>query len=374
MNASRRRLSLILVTILATAIAPQIAGAREHDTVSRRIGDDVFMAGGTLRLAEAVAGDAILAGGRIATSGAVRGDEVAAGGRLELGANVDGGLYAAGGRVRLDGKVARNARIAGGNVEVGPEADVEGGLTIGGGEVDVNGRVGKYLQVGAGSAHVDAHVGGDVDVSSGELSIGPGAVIDGTLNYYGPRPATVAEGAQIKGGMHYFERKQWGHQGRTGGFGPGAWLWLIGWIIAGSILLALWPGFVRSVTDAALQRPGMALLLGFGVLVCAPIAVLLLMVTVIGIPLALLGICLYLLLLPLGYLASAAAIGEWVLARMRHGGEILMRQRLLMLLAMLVVLFVVTRVPVLGGIVSLVLIVAGIGSLVMAGMARHREA
>ncbi len=177
--------------------------------------------------------------------------------------------------------------------------------------------------------------------------------------------------------MHYVERKQWGHGVHTGlprGFGAGSWLWLIGWIVAGSVLLALWPGFTRTVTDTSLRRPELALLIGFVVLVCAPIAILLLMLTVIGIPLALLGICLYLALLPLGYLASAASIGEWLLSRMRQGAEIVLRQRILMLIGVLVLLFVLTRVPWLGGLVKGLVVVVGVGSLVMAAAARHREA
>jgi len=376
MNTSGSGLLFALLGILATAVAPQQAVANEHGTVTRKIGDDLFMAGGDLRVGEAVAGDAILAGGEIVTSGAIRGDQVVAGGQLRLGANTDGGLYAAGGRVHLDGRIGRNARVAGGEVEVGPDADVQGGLRIGGGRVEVSGRVGKYLQIGAGRARIDGHVGGDVDVASGELNVGPSAVIDGTLTYYGPQPATVVTGAQVKGGVHFVERTDPVHGGRTRllhGFGVGAWLWLIGWIIAGGVLLALWPGFAGSVTGIALSRPGMALLIGFAVLVCAPVVAVLLMITIVGIPLALLAICLYLALLPLGYLASAAAVGEWLLSRMRRGAEIVKRDRILMLVGALVALFVLTRIPVLGGIVGFLVVLAGVGSLVMAGMARYRQ-
>jgi len=364
----------LLIMCLCACLAAHGASAREHDTATRTFGNDVFMAGSSVGLTDGSPGDAMLAGAWVSTRGAVQGDEVATGGQVNLGANVDGSLYAAGGHVRLDGKVARNARIGGGHVEIGPEADVQGGLTIGGGEVAVNGRVGKYLQVGAGSTRIDGHVGGDVDVASGELNIGPDAVIDGVLTYYGPQPATIAAGASIHGGTHYVERKHWGPRGRHRGFGVSAWLWLAGWIIAGSILLTLWPGFARSVSEAARRQPGTALLLGFAVLVCVPVALLLLTLSIIGIPLALLLLCLYLLLLPLGYLATAAAIGEWLLVRMHRGSEILTRQRVLTLIGVLIVLFVLTRVPVLGGTLRFLLIIAGIGSLVIASAARHRTA
>ncbi len=371
-GTSGRSKPLAAITGLCMCLAAHDACTREHETAARMFGDDLFMAGSDVRLTDGSPGDAILAGGWVSTAGAVHGDEVATGGRVDLDADVEGGLYAAGGRVRLDGKVGHNARIAGGHVNVGPEADVQGGLTIGGGEVEVNGRVGKYLQVGAGSTRIDGHVGGNVEVASGELSVGPGAVIEGALTYYGPQPASVASGAQIHGGTHYLERKHWNRGGHRRGFGAAAWIWLAGWIIAGSILLALWPGFSRSVSEVGRNHPWMALLLGFAVLVCVPVALLFLIISIVGIPLALLLLFLYLLLLPLGYLASAAAIGEWLLSRMQHGAAVLTRQRILMLIGVLIVLFVLTRVPVLGGTLRFLLIIAGIGSLVIAGAMRHR--
>jgi hypothetical protein len=103
-----------------------------------------------------------------------------------------------------------------------------------------------------------------------------------------------------------------------------------------------------------------------------PVALVFLSLTIVGIPLALLLFFLYLLLLPLGYLASAAAIGEWLLSRLRSGAAVMTRQRILMLIAVLIVLFVLTRVPLFGGALRFLLIIAGIGSLVIAGAARHK--
>ena len=369
--ASYRALPLGLLAGLCLWIAPQGVLA-EANEAQRTFGDDLFMAGSDVRVAEGARGDAILAGGWISTGGAVHGDEVATGGQLNLSADVDGGVYAAGGRVHLDGKVGRNARLAGGHVDVGPKAEVQGGLTVGGGEVTVDGRVGKYVQIGAGSTHIDAQVAGNVNVASGELSVGPHAVIDGVLTYYGPQPATIDSAAQIRGGTHYIERKHWNRGGHRRAFGTRAWVWLAGWLIAGSILLALWPGSAHAVSEVARHRPWIVLLLGFAVLVCVPVALLFLILTIIGIPLALMLLFLYLLLLPLGYLASAAAIGEWLLSRMQRGAQVVTRQRVLMLVGVLIGLFVLTRIPVLGGILRFLLIVGGIGSLVMAAAQRHR--
>jgi hypothetical protein len=109
-------------------------------------------------------------------------------------------------------------------------------------------------------------------------------------------------------------------------------------------------------------------------LVGVPVLLVALAVSLIGLPLALLLLCLYLLLLPLGYLAAAAAIGDWLLPRIRRGAAITTSQRVLMLLGVLIALAVVTRVPYLGGLVCLVVLLAGMGSLVLAAVARHRTA
>jgi hypothetical protein len=371
-DTRRWRVLPALVTSVCLGVLSPTAPAAERETAARNFGNDLFVAGSEVRATDGSAGDAILAGARVSSSGAVQGDEVAAGGEVNIDADVSGGLYAAGGRVRLDGKVARNARLAGGRIELGPDAEVQGALSIGGGEVTVEGHVGKYLQVGAGRTRLDGHVDGNVDVAGGELNVGPHAVIDGALTYYGPQPAVIAAGAQIRGGTHFIERSHWKRFGHHRGLGTGSWIWLAGWIVAGTILLTLWPGFSHAVSEVAQRQLWLALLLGFAVLVCVPVALVFLMLTIIGIPLALLLLFVYLLLLPLGYLASAAAIGEWLLARMRSGVQLLARDRILMLIGVLIVLFLLTRVPLLGGALRFLLIIAGIGSLVIASAARHR--
>ncbi len=371
-----RRLGLIAAICLWSApqwlLAGNVASGTGTAGAASVLGDDLFMAGSDLHLGDGSRGDALLAGGWISTAGTVQGDEVATGGRIDLGADVDGGLYAAGGQVRIRGKVGHNARIAGGHVEVAPAAAVQGGLTIAGGEVVVDGRIGKYLQIGAGSTRIDGQVGGNVDVASGELTVGPGAIIEGGLTYYGPQPPNIDRTAQIRGGTHFIERSHWRRPGHRHRFGAAAWIWLAGWIIAALILVKVFPGFVREVSEVARREPWVALLLGFAVLVCVPVALLLLMITIVGVPLALLLLLLYLLLLPLGYLASATAIGEWLLARSPPAAGKLPAYRMPVLIGVLIVLFLLTRIPLLGAALRFLLIVAGIGTLVLAAAQRRR--
>ncbi len=359
---------LALASILVGGTQP-LASEHGDEMVSRQLGNDLFAAGPEVQLNEEIYGDAIAAGGAVTLDATVRGDAMIAAGKIRVRGTIDEDLYVAGGDVELAGHVAGSLRLAGGEVDIDRAAVIDGGVSLAGGSVKVDGRLGQYLQVAAGSVEIDGQIAGDVEVAGGELNVGPQAVIDGALTFRGPKPPKVASGAQIRGGVKHIEEKR-DTPALRHLLGTFAILWLIGWIIVGCILMAVWPGFARSVTDTASRRFGISLLTGFLVLFAAPVVILMLCVSLLGIPLGLLVLCLYLVILPLGYLASAAAIGDWLLPRVRKGA-IATRHRVFMLLGVLIALFIVTQVPFIGGLIGLLVILTGMGSLLLAAAALY---
>jgi cytoskeletal protein CcmA (bactofilin family) len=340
--------------------------------ISRQLGNDTFASGGSVSLTEEVFGDAVAAGGEVVVESAVRGDALLAGGEVELAGTVDEDVYAAGGEVELSGHVLGSARLAGGDVEIERDAVIDGAVSVAGGDVTIDGRLGQYLQSAAGSTQINGEIEGDVEVSGGELIIGRGAVINGSVTFRGPNPPEVEDGATVRGGVQHIEKRE--HAGLRAFAGLFALLWLAGWLIVGWLVLVLWPGFARAVVETAQTRPAASFVIGVALLVGVPALLVALAISLIGLPLALLLLCVYLLLLPLGYLAAAAAIGEWLLPRIRRGAAITTWHRVFMLLGVLVALSVVTRVPYLGGLVCFVVLLAGMGILVLAAVARHRAA
>lgn len=373
--------ALLLLPLLLTNPAPAAAaqeGARERETVTRRLSDDLFAAGSRVRITDDTGGDALVAGGELDLAGGIGGDTAAVGGEISLRSRIGGDLYAAGGEIELQGVVLGNARLAGGRIQIDRGAEIAGGVSAAGGEVDIDGRVGRYLQVAGGKVRIDGQIGGDVDVAGGQLFIGPDAVVEGVVTFQGPRPPEVAAGAQLRGGLQHVERS-W-RAGREAAskvgavVGLGALLWLLGWMIVGAVVIALWPQGARAATNAVLVRPWLSLLVGLLVLTCMPVLILVSMITLVGIPLALLLLAAYLMLLPLGYLATAAALGEWLLVRLRGGDrQPTVRARILALLGALAVLFLLVSVPYVGGLVALLVLLAGIGSLVIAGFTGTRR-
>jgi cytoskeletal protein CcmA (bactofilin family) len=347
---------------------PALHGMR---TVQGELGSDRFAVGCPVRVAQPVAGDLLAAGCDMDVSAAVNGDAVLAGGNVRLDANVGNGVYAAGGKVSVNGSVGRNVRMAAGHVEIGSNAKVSGNVTVAGGDVAIRGAVKGYLQAAGGHVLIDGPVDGDVVAAGGQIELGPLARIGGKLTYrsedFKRDPA-----AQVAGAVQVLERNravhedswQWHH--RAGG----GWIWSAGVILMAALFAAAMPVVSARLAQELRAHPGLALLWGFIAFVCIPVGAVVLVITIIGIPLALLAILLYLALLLAGYVVAAATIADLALRRFKPEAAARVAWRAGAAIVAALALTLLARVPLLGGLVVLAAMLAGIGAI--AASAFHR--
>jgi len=343
------------------------AALAQGDGIARAsLWQDVFIAGAAPAVREPVQGDLFVAGGAVTIEAAVAGDVTAGGGTLRLDAAVGGSLQAAGGHITVLGAVERDARVAGGQIELGPQSVVGGNLWAAGGHLRLLGTVKGDVHVAGGRVLIDGPVGGDVIAGSGELALGPHARIAGVLRHHGGI-VRRDEAAQVGGGIRswswWFGREPDLRVMQPPGAGVG-WGWTLALALLAALLLALTPGFQTRVGRTLWQRPVASVALGVAWLVCAPLVLLVLLVTVIGIPLTLLGAMLYMLLLPWAYVSAAIALGD---AALRAAGRAdpPWAWRVVAAALLLVGLWQARRLPWLGAALSMLALLAGLGALVL---------
>lgn len=335
----------------------------------QRLGGDLFIAGGAVTVSQPVAGDLFAAGGAVDVDAAVAGDTLALGGKLRLGAEVEQSVFAAGGQVTVNGKVGRNLRAVGGQVELGPRAEIAGNFSAAGGQVRLYGQVGGHVQSAGGRLLIDGPVGGDVIATSGQVELGPNARIAGKLRYRSGDALRQDPSAQIAGGVERLgpafpakgasapERHR--REAAIGG------VWTAGLVVLAAALLAALPRFYGGVARTMAERPGLSMLLGFVLLVCVPVAALLAMLTLIGIPLGLFLVALYLTLLPVAYVSTGIAVGDWALQRWQAARAASLGWRIGAAAAALVGLALLGALPWLGGLFALAALLAGLGALLL---------
>jgi cytoskeletal protein CcmA (bactofilin family) len=343
---------------------------------------DRMVAGGTVSVDQPVDGDLIAAGGRVDVNAAVAGDAVVAGGRVRLGGYVGLSVYAAGGEVNIDGKVERHVRVAGGQVEVGPAALIAGNLTTFGGRTTLRGTVKGDVRVAGGQMLIDGPVQGDVTAGMGRLELGPKARIGGKL-HYGGGELKRDPAAQVLGGTEPVpprSERNGRHDGgsdaepATSAWSFGLWFWTAGLMLLAAVLLAVLPRFSQGAGSTLRSRFIVSPLAGLGVLLVAPLAIVIAMATIIGLPVALLALAMYLALLPVAYVSAAIGLGDGLVRAISPARASGLGARFIAAALVLAALALAGRIGWPGWLIQSAALAAGLGALVLHAVRRSPQA
>lgn len=341
--------------LAALMLASSLAAAQAPEAQAPATGDRIVV-GGSVRHQQPVGGDLMGMGGDFELAAPVRGNAVIAAGNVAIRGSVGNDLVAGGGNVTLAAEVTGDARLAGGNVEVQSAAKVDGDLSVAGGDV-----------------LIDAQVGGDVHAAAGDLALGPNARIGGRLVHRSGN-LRVDPAAQVAGGVEQARpRKARDERHARAGHSGGGWFWSVGVIALAALIAGAFPAASRRIGGELRASPGLALLFGFAVLVCVPVAAIVFMITIVGIPVALVVLLLYFLLLFVGYAATGVMIGDAALARWRAQDAARAGWRVGAAVVAMLGVSLLGRVPVVGGLVVFAALLAGIGAIVIT-FARARAA
>ena len=224
------------------------------------------------------------------------------------------------------------------------------------GPAQIDGTVRDAVVVFNGDAEVTGTVDGDVWVFNGDLVIRSGAEVGGDL--VTRTTPEVEEGATVEGDRSNVAVR-WDvdfidFAGRV------AW-WVaysVSTLVLGLLLLAFAPALAPRVGDVVRFRLGASIGWGFGLFFLLPIAAVLLLITLVGIPLGLYTLLALALIYTIGYVVSLIAAGGLLL---RSNPS-----RYLTFLVGWLVLRLLALIPVVGGLLWFAASVWGLGLLAVA--------
>jgi hypothetical protein len=313
---------------------------------------DLCAIAGTITVAGPVAGDVLLAGGTVDVQQPIAGDVRMVGGRVSDEGTVGGDLLAAGGFVNISGR-PKDAYIAGGTVQLTNGAN--GPVTIYGSDVEISGVF-----------------NGDVEVvASDHISVDPNTIIHGSFNYNAPQQADIPDSAVVDGGVnyigaaHYLPTAKEAQQFAVAGLWVFIFVRLAAILVVTGLITGLFPVLTNQIVEGTLTRTPerfiLMSLLGLAGFVAVPILLLLLLVSFVGIGIALVIGSAYILFCLLAYIYAAALAGSTLMWGIKKNTAISWRGALLGVL----VLYVIGLIPVIGFLVRAVLSFAAGGALLM---------
>jgi cytoskeletal protein CcmA (bactofilin family) len=361
----KRAKYLLIAVLLALPVLAWVSVAHAQ---SFRSGNDVTVASGqtvnstlfatghTVDIAGTVNGDVFCAGQSVTVSGRINGDVICAGQDLTVTGTVTGDVRLAGQQVTLGATVAGNATIGAETYSQTSGGRVDGDLTVGANQTTLNGLVGRDVAVGGTTLTVASVVSRNVQFAGTDLRLASNARVGGSINYTSNNTLQKSSGAIVAGEVtKHAPSKQEKH------VWPFSWLFalyiFVSFLVAALLLVLLLPRMFERTARTARAHMGKTFLVGFLASIIVPALLMVIFVTVIGIPFALVAGLIWLLLGILAGPVAAYLLGHYVLSGSRNA--------ILIMLVGAAILFLLYLLPFIGFLAWLLAEWFGLGALLL---------
>jgi len=363
----------LLLAVTGGVVTPPSANALEvrHTdeigmvsvTEAETINDTLVIVGETVVIDGSINGDLLAFGERVVINGTVHGNLITGAESISIRGEVDGFVVTAGSSVELNGAiVGGDLWAAGESVRVDSDSRVARNVSIFGETLSVEGDVGRDLSVFGEILELSGSVGEDVEAFTQRINLFGDARVEGDLRFRTSDETNLQQSATAKIGgevqflseSELFESNEYA----TGAFYKWELIRLVSAFMAGFALLWLIPELRHLKLSGGvdgIKTTG----IGLVSLVSLPIIALLLAITVIGIPLTIIGLFFYVFVIYFAKIVVASMLGQMLLASTTKQESLP-----LTLLAGLLVVLVVVNIPGIGGVINFILTMVGIGMLV----------
>ncbi len=291
--------------------------AGQNVNITEKQEGNTYVAGGEVYIDAVINGDLIVAGGEVFVNDSINDDAIIAGGEITITGVAGDDLRVFGGEIRITKDVYGDLVITGGEVVIEASVTVWGDLIVAGGEVSSYANIKGNVKAAGGEMELGGQIDGNLDVVGGELELY--AIVNGTSSI-SAQDLDLNSEARFNSDVRY-----WTEEGRVDfgdHLGEGArasfdedlkkefnfefdmkkaiWTFTIFRIFSGmvliSLLVALMGRFFKR--NAGGVRDHMGKYLGAGLLLFLGLPVLSMVAfgTVIGIPLGVVGMSLFVIL------------------------------------------------------------------------------
>ena len=328
------------------------------------ISDTLLVASEIIIIKGTINGDLVATGQRIDIEGSVSGNVFAFAESIRIRGDIGGLLLSAGSSVELENSaVGGNLAIAGEKLSIDNDSAVNGNAVMAGNNATIEGPIGLDLFTFTETSELNSSVGQDMEAFGKRVRLLDNAHIAGSarLRIKDEEHFHRADGAIVDGGVEFLNLpKEFEDASPYAGFK--FYLWqlarLASAVLVGLALLWFMPAFRSTRIDGGiegLKTAGLGLLAIVGL----PIIALVLAFTLIGLPFTILSIMSWLVFIYLAKIVVGLFVGKTLLANTHYANS-----DFAILLVGIAAVLVVVNIPAIGGIVSFVITILGVGFIV----------
>jgi hypothetical protein len=340
------------------------------------INDDLFVGAKSVEIDGTVNGDAYIGAETVRITGIINGNLHVGASTVNLGGVVTGNVYIGAGQVNVSSsKIGGSLLVGSGSLNVDKDSSVGGSILAGAGTLSVSSAVKRNIYVGAGTADINSTIGGEARIGAGSISIGSNTRIAKDL-YYGTGnekgEINISDNAVISGTIHKAEYSLAQRQNleRARKQVPAAFnsLKLIGTILSffgallvGKLYLKYFDKHAKTSSDLLTKSLWRSFGTGLLITIFAIPAIVVLLITMVGIPLAGLAFLLLLIFIYMTKIVVGMSLGDWLTQKLNLKKMTVYNTFALGLIA----IYVLKLIPVVGAITGLVVLWSGLGALAL---------
>lgn len=312
---------ILFILVGSTAAAWTSFRSGEAATVSQSetIDGSLWTAAKNIDVAGTVNGDFFCVGETVNVSGTIKGDVICAAKSINISGTVEGDLRLAALTVNFSGASAKSVTMAGENINIQKQGSIGTDASLFGTNTNISGKIGRDL-AGAGSKlNISGQIGRDVSSQAGQISLLSGATVAGSIDYTSNKTISRAADAQVSGKITQHQPKA--DSNRPASllfFGSFAIPLLLMMLVTSMAVYALFPRFTLAVTDQGKRRPFASLALGILASMVMPVFIFILAITIVGIPLAIFLLLVWLLINLSSGIFSAFWVGRSIWRHYNH--------------------------------------------------------
>lgn len=353
-------LALIFFGCLTTNAQAAQFITNERITIDQTINDNLYLFGSTVDIDAPVHGDLVIFGNDININKNVSGDVFAAGNSINITSQIKGSLRLAGANIFLDSKVDEDVLAMSNIFRTSSNNFIKRDLILAANSGVLSGVVKGKVNGSVNNLVLGTLVDKDVKLQVNKLLLTNTANIKGSLQYTSLSKAFFSKKAKVKGAIRHTTPARQILYGQISG-------WLRSWVgmlLVAFLLVVFIPDTFKRVRQTLETKPWASPALGFALLVLTPFFIVFLAVTVIGLPLALILLTLYLGAIYFAQIYVAAVVGTALWQRLVPAKESLGTS----LFVGITVLAIMRLLPLFGFLVTLLIVIFGFGALVLTAL------
>lgn len=322
---------------------------------------------------ETIAPDNLLiVSGRAQIAGLVRGDVIILSGDVTINGQVDGDVIMAGGTLDIQDKgiVGKNIRAASGEVHV--DGLVKGNVQVFAGSLMSNGVINGNVYADVGTFYLNGTIKGSSKVDARSIRLDQKAFVQGDFKYTSTEPLQKTPGAMIHGQQitlpsevstpWYQDSYFWGSQIASA---------ISYWLLA-LLFISLFPKLTARYADTLGKSMFFNFLMGIVCIGTLALVSIFLAITIVGIPLSLLLV----VITAIGMWLAPLGIIFWLTKNLSKQNWLENKRPWLTALVLLINTLIITvlgALPLLGPIVHLLIVTAGLGALMIIKWQIYKE-